>query len=164
MTRRDDAHIRADHHIVSDVEAAKIIKSAVLIDEDVTPDADLVPARGKERRDQQKAAVDRFADKLAEQRPNFVRVVERQTVESGGDRHRSFDADSGVLLWIIRAPSSRDICYCPPPADANFRGSFRRIHLRAQTRLAMPDCEHRRGKRTSEASSCAYRVARGLIS
>ena len=91
MTRRDQAHVRPDHHIVRDVEAAEVIERAVLIDEDIAPDADFVPAGGIERRDQQKAFVDLFADELAEQGPNFVSIVERQTVQRGGDRHRPFD-------------------------------------------------------------------------
>ena len=91
MAGRDDADVRPNHHIVCDVEAAKVIKSTVLIDEDMTPDADLVPAGRIKWRDKQEALVDLFTDELAEQGPNFVRIVERQTVKSGGDRHRSFD-------------------------------------------------------------------------
>jgi hypothetical protein len=91
MTRCDDADIRRDHHIVRNVEAAKVVKSTVLINEDVTPDADLVPAGRIRWRDKQEVVIHLFADEFAEQGPNFVRVVERQTVEFGGDRHGSFD-------------------------------------------------------------------------
>ena len=91
MARRDQAHIRPDHHIVCDVEPAEVVERAVLIDEDITPDADFVAAGGIERRDQQKAVVDFFADEFAEQGADFVRIVEGQTIESGGDRHRPFD-------------------------------------------------------------------------
>ena len=91
MARRDDADVRPDHHIVCDVEAAKVIKGAVLIDKDMTSDADLVPAGSIKWRDKQEALVYLLTDELAEQGPNFVRIVERQTVKSGGDRHRSFD-------------------------------------------------------------------------
>jgi hypothetical protein len=71
--------------------AAKVIESAVLIDEDIAPDPDFVSAGSIEWRDQHKAFVDLFADELAEQRAYLVCVVERQTVERGGDRHRPFD-------------------------------------------------------------------------
>ena len=91
MARRNEADVRPDHHVVCDVEAAKVIESAVLIDEDMTPDADLVATGSIKWRDKQKALVYLFTDELAEQGPNFVRIVKRQTVKSGGDRHRSFD-------------------------------------------------------------------------
>ena len=90
MARRDEAHIRPDQNIVSDVESAKVIEGAVLIDEDVAPDAYLVPTGSKKRRDQQKALVYLLPGKLAEQRPNFIRIVERQAVHSCGDRRCSF--------------------------------------------------------------------------
>ena len=103
MARRDDAHVRTDHHIVCDVEPAKVIEGAVLIDEDIMPDADLVPTGSVKRRDQQKTLVYLFTDKFAEQGPNFVRIVERQAVQSNGDRiarltFANMAADSGVLL------------------------------------------------------------------
>ena len=88
---RDNADVRPDHHIVCDVEAAKVIESAILIDEDIMPDADFVPAGSIKWWNQQEAVVNLFTDKFAEQGPNFVRIVERQTINGGGDRHRSFD-------------------------------------------------------------------------
>jgi hypothetical protein len=99
MARRDDAHIRPDHHIVCDLAASKVIESAVLIYEDIMPNADFVPTSSINQQykmegsvfDQYKALVYLFTDKFAEQGPDFVRIVERQTVKSGGDRHRSFD-------------------------------------------------------------------------
>src|SRR5262249_30220627 len=91
MARRDDAYVRPDQHVISDVETTEIIESAVLIDEDIAPDADFVPAGGIKWRDQHEALVYLLADELAEQRPNFGRIVERRTVECGGDRHCPFD-------------------------------------------------------------------------
>ena len=101
MARRDDAHIRPDHHIVANVESAKVIESAVLIYEDIAPDADFVSTGSKKWRDQQKALVHLFTDQFAEQGPNFVRIVERQAVQSNGDRiarltFANMAADSGV--------------------------------------------------------------------
>ena len=84
-------HVRPDHHIVSDVEAAKVIESAVLIDKDILPNANFVSASRIKRRNQQKALVDLFPDQFAEQGPHFLRIIECQTVQSGGDRHRSLD-------------------------------------------------------------------------
>jgi hypothetical protein len=75
---------------VRDVEAAKVIESAVLIYEDTIPDANFI-STGRIKRGSTKALVYLFADEFAKQRPNFVCIVERQTVQCGGDRHRPFD-------------------------------------------------------------------------
>src|SRR6185312_13449223 len=91
MARRDDAHVRSDHHIVGNVESAKVIEGAVLIYEDVAPDTDIEAAGGVEGWYQHKAVIHLLADEIAEQGPNFIRIVEGQAVESGGDCHRSFD-------------------------------------------------------------------------
>jgi hypothetical protein len=91
MARRDDAHVRPDHHIVRDVEPAKVIESAVLIYEDIMPDADFVPPAYRTAGSVESSRLPFFTDEFAEQDPNFVRIIERQTVECGGDRHRSFD-------------------------------------------------------------------------
>jgi hypothetical protein len=91
MAGRDDAHIWPDHHIVSNVESAKVIESAILIYEDIAPDTDIDPAGCVERWYQQKAVVHLLADEIAEQGPDFIRIVECQPVDSGGDRHRSLD-------------------------------------------------------------------------
>ena len=101
MARRDEAHVRSNQHIVRDVEAAEVIERAVLIYEDITPDADFVSTGSKKWRDQQKALVHLFTDQFAEQGPNFVRIVERQAVQSNGDRiarltFANMAADSGV--------------------------------------------------------------------
>ena len=116
MARGDDAHIRPDHHIIGDVEAAKVIERAVLIDEDIAPDADFVAAGGIEWRNQQKAFVDLLADELAEQRPDFVGIVVRQSVEAAVIAiarltFANMAADSGVLLRMILVRSSFGIGY-----------------------------------------------------
>jgi hypothetical protein len=90
MARRDDAHVRPDHHIVRDVEAVKVIESAVLIYGDIMPTRISSPPAVKMEGSVKSSRLP-FTDKFAEQGPNFVRIVERQSVKCGGDRHRSFD-------------------------------------------------------------------------
>jgi hypothetical protein len=91
MAGRDDAHVRPDHHIVGNVEPAKVRESAVPIYEDITPDTDINLAGCVERWYQHNAVAALLADEIAEQGPDFIRIVECQPVESGGDRHRPFD-------------------------------------------------------------------------
>ncbi|HEY9228104.1 MAG TPA: hypothetical protein VIP11_15715 [Gemmatimonadaceae bacterium] len=91
MTRRDDADIRSDHHVVGDCESSKIIKRAILIYEDIAPNFDVDSTGRVEWWDQYEAGIYLRANEIAEQRPDFVRIIERQAVERGRDSHGSFD-------------------------------------------------------------------------
>src|SRR5947209_7018744 len=91
MAGCDDADVRPDHHIVGNVESAEVIESTILIYEYIAADADIDAAGRIEWRYQKEAVVDLLADEIAEQGPDFVSVVEGQTVESRGNRHRPLD-------------------------------------------------------------------------
>jgi hypothetical protein len=68
-----------------------------------TPDTDLVPASRIKWRDQQEALVYLFSDELAEQVPNFVRIVEVKrlslaVIAMARLTFANMAAESGVLL------------------------------------------------------------------